>query len=339
MVKNLDAFIEHLFEGFSPKQRKVVTSRFGLRTGHRAPLQEIGDELGITRERVRQIEEQSLKKLRSRIREEAGDFLEVVAKYLDTMGGIRRDETFLMEVRKKFPGFEKVKHADQKLRFLFLAAETPFHHKDTDDVYSFWYTSDISKKRLFDFLKQMLQVFRTANKQEFLEKRAYLAYAKDFASSNFLSVSKHIGVNMFGDMGLRVWPEIEPKTIRDKAYLVLRKHGKPLHFEDVAKYIARYGIDREAAHVQTVHNELIKDPRFVLVGRGLYALREHGYEPGTVREVIARLLKKEGPMGADEVVKEVNKQRILKQNTILLSLQNRKYFKRLDDGRYHVREA
>lgn len=338
-LKNIDQFIESVFDGFTPKQRKVITARFGLKIGKRVSLQEIGDELGITRERVRQIEECALNKLEGRVREGASGFLETVSKYLDSVGGVRKDDVLISEVKQSFANVSTIKNAEQKLRLLFVAAGNPLFNKETNDAHAFWYTNEAAKKKLSDFLKQTISSFKNADKQAFLAGKAYLAHCKDFVSCHLISISKHIGTNVFGELGLRAWPEIEPKTIRDKAYLVLRKHNEPLHFEDVAKHILKYGIDKEPAHVQTVHNELIKDQRFVLVGRGVYALREQGYEPGTVREVVARLLKKQGPMHATQVVDAVNKQRILKQNTILLSLQNRRFFKRLDDGRYHVKEA
>ncbi len=198
---------------------------------------------------------------------------------------------------------------------------------------------DKSKKGFLDFTKQITQFFKNGDKNQILREKSYLALTKQLSSTHFLTIPKHFGVNVFGDMGLREWPEIEPKTIRDKAYLVLKKHGQPLHFENVAKFINEYGLDKKKAHMQTVHNELIKDTRFVLVGRGMYGLKEHGFEPGTVRDVIVNLLKKHGSLSSNEVVTLVNKQRFLKENTILLSLQNRKHFKRLDDGKYHIKEA
>ncbi len=338
-LKNLDQFIESIFEDFTPKQRKVITARFGLKTGKRVSLQEIGNELGITRERVRQIEEHALRKLEGRVRDGASGFLDAVSKYLDSVGGVRRDDVLISEAKQSFPNVSSIKNAEQKLRFLFVAAENPLFNKETNDTHAFWYTNDSAKKKLSEFLKQAIHSFKNSDKQAFLAGKLYLAHCKDFVSCHLLSISKQIGTNVFGELGLRAWPEIEPKTIRDKAYLVLRKHNEPLHFEDVAKHISKYGIDKDSAHVQTVHNELIKDQRFVLVGRGMYALKEQGYEPGTVREVVTRLLKKQGPMHSAQVVDAVNKQRILKQNTILLSLQNRRFFKRLDDGRYHVKEA
>jgi Fe2+ or Zn2+ uptake regulation protein len=158
-------------------------------------------------------------------------------------------------------------------------------------------------------------------------------------ADNYLSVSKNIQQNPYGDVGLREWPEISPSTVRDKIYLVLKKHGEPLHFEDIAKHINRAKFDDERALAPTVHNELIKDERFVLVGRGLYGLQEHGYQPGTAREVIAKVLKTKGALNTAEVMDAVNKQRFFKPNTILINLQNRSFFERSADGKYRVRES
>lgn len=338
MTRDLDKVIDSLLSGFSPKHQKVLSGRFGLKTGKRATLQEIGDELHITRERVRQIESLGIKKLGNRIKEYAGHIVDFTKNYLKDAGGIRKDDFLISEVLHKL-SLDKTKHADVKLRFLLLIAGEPFYYKENDDFYAFWYDDKKSEKKFFDFVKQMSDFLKSSDKRKIFDEKAHLSLCRDFVSNHILSIPKHFGMNIFGDFGLRSWPEIEPKTIKDKAYLALKKHEKPLHFVDIAKNITRFRIDKKRAHVQTVHNELIKDDRFVLVGRGMYALREHGYEPGTVREVIQNLLKNRGPLASHDVVRLVNERRFLKENTILLNLQNRKFFKRLEDGKYHVREA
>jgi predicted Zn-ribbon and HTH transcriptional regulator len=171
---------------------------------------------------------------------------------------------------------------------------------------------------------------------------ASFSKAKSLESSiaeNYLAITKQIHSNRFGDVGLREWPEINPTTIRDKIYLVLKKGGEPLHFETIAKRINEVKFDEQLALAPTVHNELIKDQRFVLVGRGMYGLKEHGFEPGTAREVIAKVLKSQGPLKATDVVSHVNSQRFFKENTILINLQNKNAFERMTDGRYKVRES
>ena len=90
------------------------------------------------------------------------------------------------------------------------------------------------------------------------------------------------------------------------------------------------------AHIATTHNELIKDPRFVLVGRGLYALSEWGYINGIVKDVITKILDKSGPLSKKEIVEKVMKERYVKENTILVNLQNSKNFKKEKDGKYSL---
>lgn len=338
MNKNLDEFIAKLFKDFTPKQQKVLGGRFGLKTGKRLTLQEIGEDLGVTRERVRQIEEQSLKKIRETVQEDARELLDLAKKHLSQTGGIRRDDVF-MEDLAHIGGYSAQKHTDAKLRFVMAAAGFPHFHREDDSYNAYWYLDKPSEKKFHDFVKTATRFFENLDPKVALKEKKHLDEFSDLVSWHYLSIPKHFGTNVFGDFGLKEWPEIEPKTIRDKAYLALKKSEKPLHFEDIAKSIHSLKIDKKPAHVQTVHNELIKDNRFVLVGRGVYGLREEGYEPGTVREVIARLLKSRGPLQASDVIRFVNERRFLKENTILLNLQNRKFFKRLDDGRYHVKEV
>ncbi|MBI2048018.1 MAG: hypothetical protein HYT27_02665, partial [Parcubacteria group bacterium] len=85
-------------------------------------------------------------------------------------------------------------------------------------------------------------------------------------------------------------------------------------------------------------NELIKDPRFVLVGRGIYGLSDYGYKPGTAREVVKRILNETGPMRAKEIITAVQKERFFKPNTVLVNLQNKHYFSRRPDGTYQVKK-
>ncbi len=152
---------------------------------------------------------------------------------------------------------------------------------------------------------------------------------------NVLDISKNISENIFGEIGLSDWPEINPRGVRDKAYLVLKRESEPRHFNGITDLINKVNFSSRQAFPQTVHNELIKDERFVLVGRGTYALREWGYEPGIVKEVIVKILSEaKKPLTKDEIVSAVLKKRQVRPNTVIINLQNNKEFQRLDNGRY-----
>jgi hypothetical protein len=153
-------------------------------------------------------------------------------------------------------------------------------------------------------------------------------------AARWLGLSKSLAENPLGEWGKATSPNVKTRGIKDYAYLVMRRHGSPMHFREVAEAIEKT-FDKKT-HVATCHNELIKDARFVLVGRGVYALKEWGYTAGVVREVIEQILTKEGPMTKDDIIEKVLKERYLKKNTILVNLMNPKYFKKDKNGLYAV---
>jgi len=108
-----------------------------------------------------------------------------------------------------------------------------------------------------------------------------------------------------------------------------------LHFREIADYINKADFDSKKAHPATIHNELILNDKFVLIGRGIYALTEWGYQPGTVAEVIVELLKEsEKPLSKGEIVRKVLDSRMVKKSTINLALTNKNKFKKLENGSY-----
>jgi hypothetical protein len=142
--------------------------------------------------------------------------------------------------------------------------------------------------------------------------------------------------NVEGKWGLMEWRHVNPRSIRDKAIIVLEKAKKPLHFVEIANRIAETGFDKKMVTVQAVHNELIRYDQFVLVGRGLYALSIWGYEPGTVSDVIEKLLEKNGAMPKKKIVEMVLKQRKVKIGTISLNLQKNPHFVRVGRAVYDL---
>jgi hypothetical protein len=152
------------------------------------------------------------------------------------------------------------------------------------------------------------------------------------------SVSKDLA-NLKDKWGLTKWPTVNPKNIRDKIYVILQENGKPMHFSEIAKAIKSSDFRRKDVTTQAIHNELIKDNRFVLIGRGIYALKDWGYSKGTVADIITDILKKEGgPLHRDEIVRRVLKHRQVKETTILLNLQGKPRFKRVAKATYALAE-
>jgi hypothetical protein len=331
-------------QGLNPRQKEVITGRFGLeKDGEGETLAAIGDRLKVTRERVRQIEWSGATVAKANITKnpETMAALEKIKKYIAGRGGVAK-KSDVLEYALTFIKGMRENHLD----FLAEASGAFNLYREDNDYASFYYTDEKSLKEAKSFVEGWVSFLKSRKEKVFSTSYdAQLAVFNktksvgDSVAENYLSIAKHIHKNPYGDVGLRDWPEIRPMTVRDKIYLVLKKKGEPLHFENIARAINQVGFDEQPALAPTVHNELIKDERFVLVGRGMYGLKEKGYEPGTAREVIAKVLKTDGPLKPNDVVTKVNKQRFFKSNTILINLQNRSYFERLPDGKYRVREA
>lgn len=343
-MNTINKLINNLLSGLNNRQKEIIIKRFGLDGKEIKKLAFLGKRFGITRERVRQIQNIVLKILKNRASnvKEFQEFIDKFKKILKENGGLLRVDRALEEVIK----LNNINLDKNKLCFLVKLSDGISFFEENDNFYSFYYLNDIDLKSVFNFINQWLRVI-ASRKEEVLDgayHKLFEQFVKDKKTNknqaaNFISLSKKIMMNIYGNIGLKDWPEINPKIMNQKIYLVLKNKKTPLHFRQIAQAISEDGLSRKPVLSSTVHNELIKDKRFVLVGRGIYALKEWGYEPGTARETIIKLLKEEGPMKPRDIILAVQKNKFFKTNTILVNLQNKKYFERLEDGTYRVKEA
>lgn len=341
--------INSILQNLNPRQKEVVIGRFGL-AGAQAGLKDgetlaaIGDRLGVTRERVRQIEKSALQTLSKQVEKNPSclQILSLCKKYLKNGGGVMKKDLLLNHAASFAEGLHENHLA------LLVEASGAFHlHPEDDNFLPFYYLGKSELKAAVSFTDKWVDFLesRKADVLSGLYQTKLTSFIKTNqvprgVAENFLDILKKIHRSPYGDLGLRDWPEIRPTTTRDRAYLVLKKKNRPLHFTAIAETINQDRLGgAQTALAPTVHNELIKDPRFVLVGRGIYALREQGYEPGIARVVIQKILKRQGPLTHKELIVHVQKQRFFKPNTILINLQNKNFFERHSDGTYKVREA
>jgi hypothetical protein len=344
-MATLPKIITNALGELSPRQRDVIVARFGLEGKKEGEtLAAIGDRFHITRERVRQIENGAMATVAKNVmkHDETVATLAKIKNYIVAKGGIAGKADVAAYAATFVKGV-----GEAQLDFLAEASGAFSERRDDGDFLPLYASSDKEWKAAKSFVEKWTGILRSRRGQVFsgsyqVELASFIkGNAVPIATAeNYLGLTKRLGKNPYGDAGLSEWPEISPKTVRDKIYLVLKKNSEPLHFETIARRIneAKFE-DGQKALSPTVHNELIKDERFVLVGRGMYGLRERGYEPGIAREVIARVLKEKGPMLAKDIVSHVTKQRFFKPNTVVINLQNKAFFEHLPDGKYRVREA
>lgn len=318
------------------REREIIARRFGL-FDRRETLEQIGELLGITRERVRQLEKAVITRLKA-AGEELPHIKQVQAtlkSHLSQMGHVARTEHI---TAKLAPTNSKV---DQS-RIAFLAHLSP-EIAVVDDNDHFFHAIGLhtkhSEKAIREHVGKVIDaIAQIGQPTSIKEVSAQTGNADEKHVEALATISKQIA-HLHGRWGLTKWPMVNPKNIRDKIYLILHDHGKPMHFTEIAEAIKSSDFKRKDVTTQAIHNELIKDKRFVLIGRGIYALKQWGYKQGTVADVIADVLKKEnGPLHRDEIVRRVLKSRQVKETTILLNLQGKPQFKRVAKATYSLAE-
>jgi hypothetical protein len=240
----------------------------------------------------------------------------------------------------------KDKLTQNHINFFLMLSNVFKRHREDDHFHTRWSVDSEIADRVHDSLRKL---YGGLNDEELVPEtemiKKFFDHLKDTAEQyrneeigrRWLSMFKPIAKNPLGEWGKVSSPNVHTRGVKDFAYLVMRRHGSPMHFREVADSISK--IFNKKIHYATCHNELIKDPRFVLVGRGMYALSEWGYKEGTAKDVIMDILKKNGPLSKEDVIKKVNKERYFKTNTILVNLLNTKYFKKNKAGLFTLTDS
>ncbi len=322
------------------REREIISRRFGL-FDRKETLEQIGEMLGITRERVRQLEKAIL--IRLKMAAEKGqipsinDVERLIIRDLSENGRVAR----VHDLAERLVGKEKT--AAHKPHVAFLSELSPklsvvgendhYHHAVGISEHG---NEKAIKKNVDDVVKAIKKHGEPIDIEKLHEQ---LDYEHPSHVRGLASTSKALA-SLKDVWGLVKWPTVNPRNIRDKIYVILAEQGKPMHFSDIAKSIKDSDFKRKNVTTQAIHNELIKDKRFVLIGRGIYALDSWGFSKGTVSDIITEVLKEAGePLHRDEIVRRVLQKRQVKETTILLNLQSRPEFKRVAKATYALAEA
>lgn len=358
---NPNDLVSNLIKNLSTKEGEILSRRFGLLGKNKETLEQIGKYYDITRERIRQIEMATLKKLKGlkdfRQQTEAAE--QHITHLLESNGGIMEENFLLNTVADA--GSNSNDHPAAQFILNHLLNDKIEAIKSDDDLLKGWKLPVVSidlvrqaVEELVDIITQEKKLLKTEDLLNNFQQTDFyttnenqinalklganedkLAQEIDKVIGSYLIISKKVDQNILDEWGLNSWNTISPKRMSDKVYLVLRKTEKPLHFTEITDLINQTGFDKKVAYPATIHNELILDDRYVLVGRGIYALKEWGYKSGTVMDIITDILKKaDEPLTKEEIVKAVLDQRLVRKSTIYLALTNKEKIKKTADGRY-----
>ena len=322
------------------REQEIISRRFGL-YDHRETLEQIGELLGITRERVRQLEKAILTKLKAAVNEgnvpEIATLEKEITKYLVDLGRAARSS----DLSAAMLGGKPKDIDNARINFIAELAPNLTMIVENDNYHSGVaikeYGNDKEIKKRIDEVFKVIKDNKNPITAESMHEKLNYEHPKQIAA--LASLSKKLAV-LKGNWGLAKWPTVNPKNIRDKIYVILQEQDKPMHFTKIAKAIKDSDFKRKDVTTQAIHNELIKDPRFVLIGRGIYALKTWGFKRGTVADIIENVLRNANePLHRDEIVRQVLKSRQVKETTILLNLQSKPQFKRVAKATYTFESA
>lgn len=334
--------INNLLIVLSDKERYIIESRFSLNDGPRMTLEKIGARYGVTRERVRQIEKNALKKLARNVNNtQLRDVTALALEILHENEGFVEEEAMINEILMRVEDPETIDA--NSLRLTIDLDRQIVRENNTIRFRPHWRLATVDKaivKAICDLgskeLKGSSDVLSFGQIADLALKNLRLEVSPQKVKS-LLSLDRRLKV-MDGSVGLSSWRNINPKTLRDKIFYVFNQVKQPLHYVEISNRIAALGLDKKNVNVQAVHNELIRYSEFVLIGRGIYALKEWGYEQGTVADVIEAILAEHGKLTREQIVEKVMESRHVKRITILLNLKNKEQFARDADGYYYLEQ-
>jgi len=344
-AKEINSSFANILSSLSSKESVIISRRIGL-NGEKETLQDIGNDFNITRERVRQIEEAGIRKIGRIIRTTGfAKIQEMGEAILRLNGGLMTKDRLVSAIADELKVDQTV-----NLGIIEVILQANFNinkSKPQLGTKTYFYFPEISKKLINECHKEAVKILK--KKGDIMERNSLYEMVKINLFANFGKIDVVLLdsiLDVYTDLikgeetfiGLSKWKILNPGTLKEKAIYVMKKEKRPLHFVELSNLVSNYF--NEAVKIATIHNELIRNNEFVLIGRGIYVLAEWGFKPGTVLDVITDVLgKAKGPMVTEEIIAKVLKIRQVKRTTIYMNLQNRQYIERVGRNLYQLKKS
>lgn len=341
--KSIVQSFSEVLGSLSNKEQDVIKKRIWL-FWEKETLQNIWNSFSpaITRERVRQIEDTWIKKIWRMIKTNVLSEIQAKSKEFLTLHWGILAKTKLINALIKELDIEKTINK-WILEVIIQSDSNLKKSKQTLWCEIYFFFSNVSKSTIDLVHKEALKILK--KKKDVMDQKTIYEIIKDNLKNKVKLSSVFVDsvLDLFFDVikwedsliGLSKWKILNPKTLKDKAIYVMKKEKAPMHFVDIANKIT--DILWEAVKVNTIHNELIRNREFVLIGRWIYALKEYWFTPWTVLDVIVDILKKKWEaMNTEEIIKDVLKIRKVKPTTIYMNLQNKNTIERVWRNYYQL---
>ena len=318
--RTLESEIDAALSRLTEREADVVRSRHGFDTGQPATLEQIGNRYGVTRERIRQIEQKAYRKLRHPSRN--GHFLRAFAADFVQQGGSLIIPESGITPRRKFL-IERV-----GLQTAHIPALALYIIADESDIAL--YRRTLRNVRSFLEISLEAPCFTAIGALQFLSQHDSILVSN--AEQEYRS--RHIS-------------STRPYMLRE----ALRTLGRAAHFSEIAEVCNRMF----PANQTTTHNWHAALGRrdsehlgIVWIGiKGTYGLTDHGYSRprsdlfAAVAEIVAkRFSESHQPVSFDFVLAELGKQRReLNRNSVTMALTFNDKVESVGNNEYAPRES
>jgi hypothetical protein len=331
----LQTWFVSILNNLTEKENEIISRRIWLNSNQET-LQSIWNSYKITRERVRQIEDVGIKKIWRIIKSTK------LWKIQELWESILKLHWWLLVKDKLINWIINELKLDKDINnwILEIILQSDFNlnkSKPQLGTKTYFFFPEVNRKLITEVHKEAIKILK--KKWDIMEQSILDEMIKINLFSSFGKI-ENVLIDSILDIFLDIvkweekyiwlekWKILNPATLKDKTIYVMKKTKKPMHFIELTNLISNYF--NESVKVATIHNELIRNNEFVLIGRGIYVLKEWWYKPGTVLDVIIDILQKaKKPLSTDSIVSKVLKLRKVKSSTVYMNLQNRTHIQRV----------
>lgn len=370
--KLIDAFLERCKD---KRAIEIMKRRYGLNSGERETLEEIGNSYGITRERIRQIQEKAIKKLRHPMVKEKNQIIELVEEVLWKNHGIISEEEadqLLSNIFKNIP------YDGSSLLDLLADIGWIQTHKVGDAPF---YSPKFSGLNLSVLMTEIIQLLKSngnlmnvesiaknlscktievpaqyvsqnAGSETTLNRSAYNRNYTVYEQKDVMSSDKLIHLV---SRCCKLDPRIEERitnhftlySLHNRRHIwsvlisqILEKEGIPLHFTEIANRVNDLLREEEKyLDERKVYSLLIETSIFAHTGvRGMYGLTKWGLRKESTQELAIEFIEKSGfPVHWEQIFFYVSKYKDTRRQSIRNILSNSEKFIKKNDGFYWIK--
>lgn len=354
---NKTSITEEEKKGFSPKDtaesllslvkkrdNEILRMRHGVDNDQPKTLEAIGQKFSLTRERVRQLQNQAIKTINKH-----GEYKKLteatrrlILHTLEQFGGFISFDNLVNELNRMSKNETNEENAikfllsnfmteadlvrDENFKLSLRSFEIPFDFivEVVDSIEKIFVTKNglLSSVEIMDEFKK--SEFYSVHQPEFDILLAGNGGDLEKIIFSYINASQKFVQTPMDQWGLSEWEVVNPRRINGKIYLVLLAKQKPMHFTQIAEIINSSWTERRDIKAATVHNELIADDRFILIGKGTYGLKDWNFEGGTVVNLVKKMLAKNPNLTTAEIIEQVKDKKMVKESTIRLAIKKAK---------------